>query len=319
MKVLIGNAYHVLQKMEEQSVDCIVTSPPYWQVRDYGTEPVVWPGQMDCSMFHRAHDWREIVTPARGGVGRNSYIGACKDGATNNRGHPTVSQRCRTCGAWCGQLGLEPMVEDYVRHLCMTFSQAWDVLKDTGSLWVNIGDTFSTNDSCGVKRKSRCMIPERFALLMCETGWILRDSIVWKKGNNPMPENVSDRFTAKSYEMCYRFVKQPTGYYFNQLKEGNHNMRDVWDIPLKPSRDGHPAPFPAELVERMVMSSCPPGGTVLDPFCGSGTTLEWCSRNGYDCIGIELNPDYKPIIEQRVNSNQRQLEAYDDPRAFTGV
>lgn len=319
-EIIIGDCLDVMRSMPDCSVDCVVTSPPYWAVRDYFGEPRVWHG-MDWSQ-HRSMvvedalcedgcQWEDCIVPARGGVGRSANVGANKSGPDNNRGHPTVTQYCSKCGAWRGQLGQEPQVSEYVYHLALVFQEVWRVLRDRGVCWVNIADTWSVDLRCGVHRKCRCQVPERLALLMTDYGWILRSDCIWEAPNKA-PEAVTDRF-CKSYEHCYMFTKSPS-YYFNQLQDGNHRMRDVWRIPTEPSKYEHSAMFPTELVRRMVESSCPKGGTVLDPFCGSGTTMEWCRENGYECIGIEINPQYEDIIRKRAKPDQRRMEEWRGAR-----
>ena len=366
-EVIIGNALDVLKDMPAESVDVVVTSPPYWALRDYGSEPVLWGGNPDCE-----HEWEEHRESARGGVGKTANVGANRDGAANNRGHPTITQYCTKCGAWRGQLGLEPTFHEYIDHLLMIFDEVHRVLKPTGACWVNVGETFNghkkgnteTNkytkvvtdsfekqECTDIPPKCMCMIPERFALGMCDRGWVLRGKIVWNP-DNKMPQSCTDRFT-NDYEMFYFFTKIPSGYYFNQLKEpcaessikraeygwksdkanlapgveggvevekmgtrfvpeDGRNMRSVWRINTSASQIEHCAMFPKALIERPIKACCPPGGIVLDPFCGSGTTLEYCFENNIDCIGIEINPAYKRIIEQRMRKDQRTLGDYDE-------
>lgn len=200
-EVIIGNAVDVLRGMPSESVDCIVTSPPYWALRDYGSEPVIWDGDPAC-------------THKFGGDGI-----------------------CMRCGAWKGQLGLEPTPFEYIGHLMEVFDEVQRVLKPTGACWVNIGDTYNgtkkgntetrkfakvVTDTFekhaveGVGLKSMLMIPERFAIAMCDHGWILRNKCVWQRPNQ-FPQSATDRFT-NDYEMLYFFTKEPS-YWFNQLKE----------------------------------------------------------------------------------------------------
>lgn len=194
-EVIIGNALDVLKEMPDESVDVVVTSPPYWALRDYGSEPVLWGGNPDCE-----HEWEEHRESARGGVGKNANVGANRDGAANNRGHPTITQYCTKCGAWRGQLGLEPTFQEYIDHLLMIFDEVYRVLKPTGACFVNISDTYGgskkgnteTNknnkvvtDSFvkkapkDVPHKSLCLIPQRFAIGMVEHGWVCRNQINW--------------------------------------------------------------------------------------------------------------------------------------------
>jgi len=211
-KVYNLDAITGLRLLADESVDTIITSPPYYGLRDYGKAKTIFGGDPDC-----AHIWAE----------------------TNN--HKT----CSKCGAWLGQLGLEPKVSDYINHLVMIFNEAWRVLKPTGSLWVVIGDSYSgsgigTNDYRtpasrsinksskphpkvsvtqrlkSVKAKSLILIPHRFALAMSEAGWIVRNEIIWHKPNC-MPESVRDRFT-RDFEHIFFFTKSRR-YYFEQILE----------------------------------------------------------------------------------------------------
>lgn len=233
-EVRIGNCLDLLKEMPSESIDVVVTSPPYWALRDYGSEPVTWGGDPGCN-----HSWEDHTEPARGGVGETANVGANKDGKANNRGHPTVSQYCTKCGAWRGQLGLEPSPLEYIDHLMLIFDEVKRVLKPTGACWVNIGDTYSSNTggcysgTCItsakhmhakppmpktkiVMEKSLIQIPARFAINMCEHGWILRNQIIWHKPN-VMPVPAKDRFTV-DYEPFYFFTKA-SKYYFKQVKE----------------------------------------------------------------------------------------------------
>jgi site-specific DNA-methyltransferase (adenine-specific) len=238
-EVRIGNCLDLLKEMPDESIDVVVTSPPYWALRDYGSEPVVWGGDPGCT-----HSWEDHTEPARGGVGETANVGANKDGEANNRGHPTTTQYCTKCGAWRGQLGLEPSPYEYIDHLITIFDEVKRVLKPTGACWVNIGDTYSTFSNAGLHgnldnpksadglevgnnlkkniarygfpSKTLIQIPSRFAIAMTDRGWILRNEIIWQKANC-MPTSVKDRFTV-DFEKFYFFTKSPK-YYFKQVKE----------------------------------------------------------------------------------------------------
>lgn len=326
-QLLIGNCLDVLKDIETASIDVCITSPPYWGLRDYKSEPVVWGGSPDCE-----HDWDRCI---------NSNI---ENGAQ--------SSYCLKCGAWKGQLGLEPTPHEYVKHLLSIFDEVKRVLKPTGSCWVNIGDTYNGNKNgntdenknkkvCGdIKNKSLVQIPSRFAIAMTDNGWILRNECIWHKPN-VMPQSVKDRFTV-DFEKLFFFTKEPT-YYFNQQKEplkhpnvisqfgkqkkGNtnfkysgklydatkldgKNVRTTWSIPTTPSKEEHCAMFPIALIDIPIKSCCPQGGIILDPFCGSGTTLEYCRKHSINGIGIEINPKFKKIIDRRSMADISELEAW---------
>jgi DNA modification methylase len=192
----------------------------------------------------------------------------------------------------------------------------------------------------GIPAKSLIGIPERLAIAMIDKGgWIWRSHIVWWK-RNPMPESVKDRFT-DDWEHVLMFSKQGK-YYFEQQFEpanaeyadrynydfnvgkkemsgcgrpnnlhntpgakpftGNRNKRCVWDIPTESSKSDHYAAYPKRLCETPILAGCPIGGVVLDPFAGSGTTLEVAKSLNRKSIGIELNPKYCELIKKRVSN-----------------
>lgn len=238
-KVYLGDCRDVLKILEKGSVDIVVTSPPYWGLRDYKTKPIIFDGLSGCK-----HNW-DIETKS-GDMkfrGKNSIVGNYANPeiwSGNNKGH-----FCSLCGAWRGQVGLEPTPELYLKHLLDFFSDIKLKLKAKGNCFVNLGDTYwggkgkngyelpneaierkskgqtiqnfynvpwymemrpNNGKHDVIKTKSLYMIPERFAWGMIERGWILRNKNVWYKPNH-MPESVKDRLT-KSYEFIYHFVKR---------------------------------------------------------------------------------------------------------------
>lgn len=304
-KIYNGNALDVLKTFPDECVDMVITSPPYWALRDYGAE---------------------------------------------------------------GQLGLESTFQEYINKLCDIFDEVKRVLKKSGSCWVNLGDAYSGSGKGvgGIKSKSLLQIPSRFAIEMCNRGWILRNEIIWHKPN-AMPSSVNDRFTV-DYEKLFFFVKSKK-YYFEQQKEQmktNHicwksirkhsrmvslnitkqgskgvlgqensglrkqdqigradytgfnkrylppkdlmrNKRSVWSINTKPFKEKHFATYPEELIITPIKACCPENGIVLDPFMGSGTTAVVARSLGLKYVGIELNPDYIKIAEKRL----AQITIYD--------
>lgn len=288
-----GQAYDILTEMPASSVNSIVTSPPYWAVRDYGGE--------------------------------------------------------------AGQLGLEPTSAEYIARLVAILAEAHRVLADDGTLWLNLGDTYAGKANAGVSvgmtrradraelipprvnataeapYKSLLMIPERAAWAMVQSGWILRNRIVWNK-TNAMPESVTDRFSNR-HEALFLFVKQPR-YWFDldPIREqlvnpdsgrswtqrraagaaGRHgldgaaavgdsdfvgnakgrNPGDVWDVATARFSGAHFAVMPDELARQAILSGCRPGGMVLDPFAGSCTTGMVAGRLGRRFTGIELHRPY---------------------------
>ena len=230
------------------------------------------------------------------------------------------------------QLGLEPKPDDFVENLCRIFDEVWRVLKDDGTLWVNLGDSYLPN-------KNLVGIPWKIAFALQKRGWYLRQDIIWNKPN-PMPESITDRCT-KSHEYIFLLSKEPKYYFDNQaikeplaessigrlsqdienqvgttranggaktngnLKavgdiEAGRNKRSVWTITTKPYREAHFATYPPDLIEPCILAGSKEGDLVLDPFSGSGTTGEVALRNGRNYIGLELNPDYARISEKRL-------------------
>ena len=294
--LLIGNSLEKIDEIERKSVQTIVTSPPYWGLRDYKAD---------------------------------------------------------------GQLGEELVPEDFVRNLTALFNKSKRVLKDDGTLWVNIGDTYFgakgghweggnsiTSDATGgnyrmqrkappkhprLKTKDLTGIPWMLAFSMQKDGWYLRQDIIWHKPN-PMPEAVKDR-CVKSHEYIFLFSLSPR-YYFdyeaiqekakytgdNRASRGDsrrdeplaasmaadsqptqefRNKRSVWSINTAQSGEAHFAVFPEKIPEFCIKAGTKEGDIVLDPFMGSGTTATVAKRLGRRWIGIELNEDYAKFINTK--------------------
>lgn len=252
-----GDALNVLRSMPDESVDCVVTSPPYWGLRDYGTGS--WDGgDPDCD--HKA--------PAKGGPHSASTLGPKRDGlgpdnaawAESKREHQ-YTDSCGKCGATRTdqQLGLEPTPDQFVQNMVAVFREVRRVLAPHGTCWVNLGDSYVSNGFYpdapsrkvpskstsygeagrgpqitkvkGLKTKDLVGIPWRVAFALQTDGWYLRSDIVWAKPN-PMPESVTDRPT-KSHEYVFLLTKQPR-YWFDA-----EAVRE----PVSPSSDfGNPRP-----------------------------------------------------------------------------
>ena len=138
--ILQGDALTKLKELPEKSINMCMTSPPYWALRDYGenTSNVVWGGDKDCE-----HDWTEHIKKPCGGKGsKNANVGSNKNDFANMRDHDVVSNYCSKCHAWKGQLGLEPTFDQYISNLCDIFEEVKRVLRDDGTCWVNLGDTY---------------------------------------------------------------------------------------------------------------------------------------------------------------------------------
>ena len=286
-RVIVGDCIESMRGLADQSVNCCVTSPPYFGLRDYGVD---------------------------------------------------------------GQIGLEQTPEEYVTKMVEVFREVRRVLRDDGSLWLNLGDSYG-------KGKQMLGIPWKVAFALQDDGWYLRQDIIWSKPN-PMPESVRDRCT-KSHEYIFLLTKSKRYYYDHdairephtgeaakavaigykevgqrgvnssvrrgltdgqatQFSKKGHsgyfgadgncllnplgkNKRSVWSVPTRSVKGAHFATFPPALIEPCILAGCPVGGVVLDPFAGSGTTAEVSAQNGRDSVMIELNPEYAMMIHHRIS------------------
>jgi len=238
------NCLDGLKRLPDKFIDMTITSPPYWGLRDYGEKTVsIWDGDERCE-----HNWDEYTRdsnkydrkPTTGSTGKQAI-----KGSTNYSCIPDKIQGfCSKCGAWKGQLGLEPHPDLYVKHLCDIYDEVKRVTKDTGTCWVNLGDSYSgsgmgtwnpptdykskqvyfmaqgtavANKNIGIPKKSLAMIPFRFALEMVNRGWILRNTIIWYKPN-AMPSSVKDRFTV-DFEYLFFFSKNRKYYFERQFEQ----------------------------------------------------------------------------------------------------
>lgn len=292
-----GDALTVLKCMPAESFNCVVTSPPYFGLRDYGMDD---------------------------------------------------------------QIGNEETPEEYVQRIVEVFHEVKRVLRSDGTLWLNLGDSYSAGGRgggekqnsnkgsiglgpwkvAGYKQKQLLGIPWKVAFALQADGWYLRQDIIWSKPN-PMPESVTDRCT-KAHEYVFLLSKSSQYYFDNEaikeptvtrdtivrdrdntrlnntpgrsrmhgLKNNNYekrNKRSVWTVTAKPFKGAHFATFPTELIEPMIRAGCPGGGLVLDPFFGAGTTGVVAKRLGRNYIGIELNPEYVAIAQKRLHQLQPTL------------
>ena len=225
----VGDVRDVLAELPDESVDCVVTSPPYWGLRDYGLPPSVWGGDPDCD-----HEWiSETVrvertanvrwqhTEGGGGDGtRNRHAKAGVD-ADDLREFGTIERgKCQKCMARQVRLGLEPTPEEYVANMVEVFREVRRVLAKHGTVWCNMGDSYGPG-------KQLAGIPWRLAFALQDDGWILRADIVWFKCN-PMPESVTDRPT-KAHEYVFLLTKSPR-YFFDQeaVREASNPNSPFW-------------------------------------------------------------------------------------------
>lgn len=207
--IIQGNALEVLRRLPDDSIDMCVTSPPYWRLRSYQTEPQVWGGSHDCE-----HAWEDASWRAnRWGSHDDDNPGAkqrTNSGSLGHRGAVHEAWTCSKCGAWRGELGSEPTPELYVSHVVDVFREVRRVVRNT--LWINIGDSWSpTGGSAGIKPKDLVGIPWMLAFALRADGWYLRQEIIWEKPAC-MPESVKDRPT-RSHEQLFLLAKGPKYYY----------------------------------------------------------------------------------------------------------
>lgn len=319
----VGDNLEVLKTLEDESVDCIVTSPPYWGLRDYQTG--IWEGgNPECSHQRDSKKSKSNFTN--------------QDDVIGNIGDGIYKKVCPRCGAVRidKQVGLEETPSEYINRLVTIFNECKRVMKPTGTLWINIGDTYvSGKKTEGIKPKDMIGIPWMLAFKLRENGFYLRNDIIWLKVNTK-PESVKDRCTC-SHEHIFLFSKS-SKYYFDyeaiqeksktfsstirnrkaekinntpgQTPQGNlcknnyefRRKRDVWAVPIANYKGSHFATFNKSLIEPCILAGCPEGGTVLDPFAGSGTTGEVAIRKNRKAILIDLNPDYCNLIKNRLDN-----------------
>lgn len=257
--LICGDAREVLKTLPAESVDMVMTSPPYLGLRDNKGATTIWDAVEGCQ-----HEWVEHYQPPKGAhslpdnlpsVGSNRIINA----DNSNPRFGVHSHFCRLCGAWRGQLGSEPSPDLFVKHLCDIFDDVKRVLKKTGTIYVNLDDShagsggaggdynngglkegqpkWKSNNQSNVPAKSLIGIPERFLIEMVNRGWVWRNTIIWKK-DSVMPESAKDRFTI-DYERIYFFAKQNKTQFWtndktlasvNKQPKGIHGIEGTdWD------------------------------------------------------------------------------------------
>jgi DNA modification methylase len=220
-----------------------------------------------------------------------------------------------------GQIGAELSVEEYVETLVALFEEVRRVTRDDGTLWLNIGDSYTSGGRTwrapdkknpiramdvrpptpdGLKPKDLIGVPWRLAFALQEAGWYLRSDVIWHKPNC-QPESVKDRPT-RAHEYLFLFSKSVRYKYDHAAVRGpnNRNLRTVWDVHTKPYHGAHFATFPLDLIEPSISLSTSEGDLVLDPFFGSGTTGVASLKTQRRFLGIELNPEYIAIAESRI-------------------
>lgn len=307
IRILQGDCRDILATLPEQSIQCCVTSPPYYGLRDYGVD---------------------------------------------------------------GQIGLEKTPDEYVAELVAVFREVRRVLRETGVLWINIGDSYnaagrtghgtrigykqgtnrasaSGGDACrpsvaSLKEKDLIGIPWMVAFALRADGWYLRSEVIWAKPN-PMPESVTDRPT-KAHEQVFllsksaryfydagaiaeaaetaahhqRYAEAAKGYAKKQPgqkqsgmmgthEDGTRNARTIWTIATQPYSGAHFATMPPDLAERCIKAGSAKGDTILDPFGGAGTTALVADRLQRDAIICELNPEFAAMAKDRIEGEGGML------------
>lgn len=283
--ILEGDAYDLMRQVPPKSVDLIITSPPYWGHRTY----------------EQPFDWKRFKDKARASTEAPSYQAYRQEG---------------------GVLGLEPLPDWYVSHLAEILDAAHVCLKSYGNLWINVGDTYFSRWSSVRQRgrqglgdqsrerrqtpmggyrqeKQLLLIPARFAIAMQDRRWILRNDLIWNKPNVP-PRPESDRLRL-AHEHFFHFVKRPKegrAKYYYDLRHVEAGARDVVTHNVRSGQDGHTATFPPQLIRPRILSSCPPGGLVLDPFCGTGRALVVALDSGRRALGFDVSPTYARVARE---------------------
>lgn len=340
IKILQGDCIEVMRTMDAESVDCVVTSPPYWGLRDYGVkgqiglEPTLGE-HLEKMVEVFAEIWR-VLKPT-GTVWLN--YGDCYAASPNGK----KAADYKADGSDDRTFRDKP------------FSTV-GAIYDPSHPKRTIGDTGSKHDIKGweekpgrvvaggtLKPKDLCMMPNRLAIALQDWGWWVRSEIIWAKPN-PMPESVTDR-PATSHEKVFLLTKSAKYFYdaeavkvpvknppeetakcrgtkktppidsagighkdwskyMTKDDEITHrNLRNVWHIGTKPFSGAHFATFPPQLVEICIKAGCPADGRVFDPFGGAGTTGLVADQLQRDCILIELNPEYIEITENRIKKD----------------
>ncbi|MDE0153790.1 MAG: site-specific DNA-methyltransferase [Gammaproteobacteria bacterium] len=273
IEILTGDSRHLLPQLEEGSVQCCITSPPYWGLRDYDH-----PDQVGAENLPEEYV-RNLVTVFRqvrralsdeGIFWLNIGDGYARNGGTGR----------------CGPNAQVGNTKKLLQHRNCRVPECW-----------------------GLQDRSLMGLPWRVAFALQEDGWLLRSRITWIK-KAPMPESVKNR-PSNATEDVFLFAKTPHYYYDNQAvrEETGANLRNYWLLGPDPESRNHPAIFPRELVRRCMLLGSRPGDLVLDPFSGSGTTGVVAAELGRRAILIELNQDYAVDARSRIDRNAQQVLA----------
>lgn len=303
-----------VKRMPDNYLDCVITSPPYWQLRDYGY-PEQW-GLEPTFNEYLDHLWELMDEIYR------------------------VLKPNGTCWVNLGDTYVSSTSErkpDKMKGVNGCVAQGTADSNPTSGR----GDKNRTLYSQGFKMKCLLLIPHRFAIGCIDRGWIVRNDIVWAKRNG-MPESVTDRFS-KKHEYFFFMVKSEKYYFdldavrskhihandkrndgerhiykegvkslnnymlatnavsFNPLGKNPGSVSDFWDIPTKPSSNEHYAAYNDELIKKPILAGCPEGGIIYDPFMGTGSTAESALRANRKFIGSEMSEKYIEIANKRLH------------------
>lgn len=312
------------------NIQTVITSPPYYGLRDYGIPGTAWPE----IAYKPMAGLEEIIIPDM-----------------------------------CSVLGSEETPEAYVAHMVHVFRLILDALRSDGTAWLNLGDSYTrggrktrdpgkstmhpaysewagtnTDTPRGLKPKDLMMIPARVAMALQADGWYLRSDIIWNK-SNPMTESVTDRPTkahehifllskSKKYYYDHEAIKEKSKYpkdnrharvkhdHKSRLSEGRkgeskcaegrtypmRNKRTVWNIASSPYKGAHFAVFPPGLIETCVLAGSAPGDLVLDPFGGSGTTGMVAAKYNRRAILVEISEEYCKLHAERTTVQRSLLD-----------
>jgi DNA modification methylase len=312
-RIIPGDCIAGLRTLPDASVHCCVTSPPYWGLRDYGHDGQIGLESTPEEYVDRMVEvFREVRRVLREDGTAWLNLGDCY--ASAPKGNKTPS-----------------------------YGSCFDGRNMSGV------DTSGRKDKAaasGLQHKQLVGIPWRVAFALQADGWWLRQDIIWHKPN-PMPESVRDRCT-KAHEYVFLLTKSERYYYDAEAvsealsgkphapgnkcsadgghmrndfgtdamqrvwgASGRRNRRSVWTVTTKPYSGAHFAVMPPDLVEPCIKAGCPEGGTVLDPFAGSGTTLAVAAELGRDAIGCELNPEYIALAERRIKDARASVALFE--------
>jgi DNA modification methylase len=297
--IIQGDCLEVLKTLDSESVNCCITSPPYWALRDYGVSS-------QLGLEKTPEEYVAKIVSVFGEVKR----------VLKNEGTLWLNLGDSYAGSGKGGQSEEKRSENWQ-----------PTYGNKGNL-------------AGLKLKDLVGIPWRVAFALQTDGWYLRQDIIWHKPN-PMPESVTDRCT-KSHEYIFLLTKSQKYFFDNEaikeltltqdnsdrdrditklnntpgrtkmggLKTNNYkkrNKRSVWTVTTKPFKGAHFATFPEDLILPCVLAGCPQGGVILDPFSGAGTTGVVAKKNNREFIGIELNPKYIEMAQQRIDNTMGVL------------